>query len=182
MRLFVALEPSPAFLAALCALQDSLRQAGVEGNYLKPANIHLTLAFIGERPGPEGIPLVSPQAPFSLSLGGLGVFEEADVLWAGAGASPALEGLAGSARAALDSAGVPFDPRPFVPHITLVRKPRFPEGFSPERFPVPKARMMVRESCLYLSARGEDGLSYTVIGRSAPPAERPGETEEGGGA
>ncbi|MBR5111692.1 MAG: hypothetical protein IK099_16045 [Clostridia bacterium] len=50
MRLFVGLQPSPAFREALSELQERLRLVGVEGRYVTPDNLHLTLAFIGEWP------------------------------------------------------------------------------------------------------------------------------------
>ena len=52
-RLFVALEPSPAFRNALSLLQERLRAEGVTGRWLHPSNLHLTLAFIGA--GPEDV-------------------------------------------------------------------------------------------------------------------------------
>ena len=50
MRLFVGLEPTPDFRAALSELQMRLQAAGIEGRYLSPMNVHMTLAFIGEWP------------------------------------------------------------------------------------------------------------------------------------
>ena len=166
MRLFVALEPSPGFRDALSALRERLCMAGVNARYYDPSNYHLTLAFIGA--WPENIAAVLPQvsAPFSIVLSRLGVFPEANVLWAGIAPSAALDGLAGRVRRALEDAGIPFDRQPFYPHITLGRKPAVPEGVSLGEIAVPPAAMTVREVCLYRSDRGENGMAYTVIGRS----------------
>ena len=168
MRLFIALSPPPAFRDALGALQESLRAAGVTGRWLDPANLHLTLAFIGHQPEPDAAAACLPRvdAPFPVGLSHPGVFPEAGVLWAGTEASDPLDRLAARGRESLSAAGLPFDPKPFRPHITLARKPRLPEGLSLADFPVPPAEMTVREVCLYHSHRGEEGMLYTVIARS----------------
>ena len=166
MRLFVALRPSPEFRDALTALQENLRAGGVTGRWLSPENLHLTLAFVGQRPDPEGVfnALPKPEEPFDIALSHPGVFPEADVLWAGTAPSRALDSLARRVRDGLSEAGIPFDQRAFVPHITLARKPRVPEGVRLNGWQVPPAAMTVREVCLYKSERGENGMVYTVIG------------------
>ena len=167
MRIFAALQPGAAFLEALTDLQDRLRAAGVEGRYLDPPYLHMTLAFIGE--WPEDVTAVLPpvKEPFSVSLSHIGVFPQAKVLWAGVEPSDALKDLAALVRRNLRDAGIPFDPQEFSPHITLVRKPVLPdEGLLPEIKPRP-ASMTVREVCLYRSEHREEGMAYTVIGRKA---------------
>ena len=92
------------------------------------------------------------------------------MLWAGVKPSEALDALAEQVRSKLDEAGIPFDHRPFYPHITLARKPVVPERVDLEEITVPPAVMTVREVCLYKSEHGENGMEYTVIGRSEPTA------------
>lgn len=164
MRLFVGLRPAETFRAALKGAQDRLRAAGVEGRYLDPANLHLTLAFIGE--WPEDVTPVLPAVtePFEIELTGPGIFPEAKVLWAGVKPSAALDRLAGEARDRLAANRIPFDPKPFNPHITLVRKPLLPAGLVLPETVFPAAAMTVKEVCLYRSERGENGMEYTVIG------------------
>ena len=164
MRLFVGLRPEEAFRAALKGAQDRLRAAGVEGRYLDQANLHLTLAFIGE--WPEDVTPVLPAVtePFEIELAGPGIFPEAKVLWAGVKPSAALDRLAGEARDRLAANRIPFDPKPFNPHITLVRKPLLPAGLVLPETVFPAAAMTVKEVCLYRSERGENGMEYTVIG------------------
>ena len=166
MRLFVALQPDPGFLSALSALQNRCREAGVAARYLAPSNLHLTLAFIGEWPEEITSLLPEPEEPFSVTLDRVGFFPQADVLWAGTAPNPALDRLAARVRERLTRAGVPFDPKPFYPHITLGRKPAFPPGFRPDGIRVPAVSMPVREVCLYRSDHGPNGMIYTVIGRS----------------
>ena len=164
MRLFVGLRPSDGFRAALSLLQDRLRASGVTGRYLDPENLHMTLAFIGE--WTEDItPALPPVVQnFSLTWSHLGCFPEANVLWAGVEASDALEHLAERTRRNLADCGIPFDPKKFNPHFTLVRKPMIPDGMILSTVEIPAALLLVDEVCLYRSERGENGMQYTVIG------------------
>ena len=173
MRLFIALRPSPAFRDALATLQERLRASGAAGRWLAPENLHLTLAFIGEWQDPETVLSLLPpvKKAFSIALSHLGFFPKADVLWAGTRPNDKLDALAACVRDRLTEGGVRFDPRPFVPHITLARKPKLPEGMDLSLFPVPPAEMTVRELCLYKSERGENGMMYTVIGSTRTDEE-----------
>ncbi|MBQ9198061.1 MAG: RNA 2',3'-cyclic phosphodiesterase [Clostridia bacterium] len=164
MRLFVALQPSPAFIKALAKLQERLRAAGVDGRYLDPANLHLTLAFIGDWPSDVTAVLPSVEEPFSIALTHIGIFQRAKVLWAGTAPSETLNALAARVRQSLRDAGIPCDPQDFCPHITLIRKPALPCGGLPEII-IPPAEMRVERVCLYRSEHGENGMEYTVIGR-----------------
>lgn len=167
MRLFVAVEPSPGFLAALTDLQERLREAGVAGKFRDPSGLHLTLAFIGE--WPEDVAGILPvvRKPFSITLSHLGIFPEANVLWAGIRPCEELEHLAGQVRRNLANEGIPFDRKRFNPHITLARKPFVPERVILSEIGVPAVSMIVDDVCLYRSDRGKNGMVYTVIGKSS---------------
>ena len=167
MRLFVGLKPPDEFRTALSVLQSRLQAAGITARYLDPSNLHLTLAFIGE--WPENVSGVLPpvEQPFTLTLSHIGLFPEAKVIWAGVQASAALNQLAKKVRDNLTEAGIPFDPKLFVPHITLGRKPVLPADFHLSEVPVPPAVMAVEHVFLYRSDRGENGMIYSVI-RSGP--------------
>lgn len=166
MRLFVGIAPSEPMRAALSGLQERLLDAGIGGRFLEASNLRLTLAFIGE--GTQDITNLLPHVrqPFQISLSHIGLFQQAKVLWAGVRPSKALEDAAYLVRKALEDNGIPFDCKPFHPHITLVRKPLIPEGFSPDRIEIPQADMTVRKISLYKSERGENGMVYSVIGGS----------------
>ncbi len=180
MRLFVGLEPTSDFRAALSTLQTLLRTAGVEGRYLLPSNLHMTLAFIGEWPEAvtEALPVITK--PFSITLSSLGIFPEAKVLWAGVRPSPDLQHLSENVRKQLAASGIPYDRRDFCPHITLIRKPLLPGAETLASVQVPPAAMTVREVCLYQSVHEADGMRYSVIGqsmrRSSPSAAPHGST------
>ena len=136
------------------------------GRYLTPHNLHLTLAFIGMWPEDITGLLPSVQTPFSITLSHLGVFPGAKVLWAGIEPSEALNRLALQIRQVLAEAEIPFDRQDFNPHITLLRKPVIPENLILSEMLVPQATMIVEDVCLYRSDHLENGMEYTVIGRS----------------
>jgi RNA 2',3'-cyclic 3'-phosphodiesterase len=84
------------------------------------------LAFIGqldERAGAEladAIALLRERSG-EFVLERMGYFAKPRVLWAGVGRSPSLEALAGTVRDLLSAMQVPFDAKPFAPHVTLLR-------------------------------------------------------------
>lgn len=166
MRLFVGLKPSDECRKALSDVQESLRGAGITARYYEPSNLHMTLAFIGE--WPENISAILPRVeqPFSVILSKTGVFPKARVLWVGAEHSQALDRLAQRVRENLAEQGIPFDPKPFVPHVTLGRKPFIPEGMDLAGIEIPSAAMLVTDVYLYRSEKGEKGMVYTVIGKA----------------
>jgi 2'-5' RNA ligase len=163
MRLFVGLRPSEAFRSALSELQSGLQDAGIAASYLDPSNFHMTLAFIGEWPENVTDILPSVEQPFSLTLSHIGLFREAKVIWAGVEASEPLNDLAARVRSHLSAAGILFDPKPFVPHITLGRKPVVPAAFDLSDIRIPAAKMTVSDVFLYRSDRGENGMVYSVL-------------------
>ena len=148
MRLFTAIQPSPGFRAALEDLQQRLREAGVTGRYREPNGLHLTLAFIGEWPEDFTELLPAVQKPFSVTLSHLGIFPEANVLWAGVEPCEELDLLAKQVRHCLADAGIPFDRKSFSPHITLARKPFVPEKVILSEIPFPRVSMSVNDVCL----------------------------------
>ena len=70
MRLFLAIQLSPAVREALLTAEDTLRRQG-RGSFPPPENLHLTLAFLGETEDPAGARAVLSQVscrPFSLAV------------------------------------------------------------------------------------------------------------------
>ena len=64
MRLFISLNFDANTVESLCNLQSMLRDNGVEGNFTKPQNLHMTLAFIGEYGKPDDVLDVMEKVPF----------------------------------------------------------------------------------------------------------------------
>ena len=165
MRLFIAIQPDKEFRSALRAVQNELRRRGVEGNYTRVENLHLTLAFIGEYPDPnavlEAMEKVSFE-PFTLRLAGLGAF--GDLWWAGLEDCGGLDALVRRLHHALAEKEIPFDRKAFRPHITMVRKPSFRRDPRLETLVVPEAEMTVGRISLMLSTRGKNCMIYTELG------------------
>ena len=160
MRLFLALLPVEQFNAALVRIQSMLKNAGLQGHYTPQENLHLTLAFIGEYTHPEDV--LSCLPPFSkvpLTLRGLGNFNT--LLYAGIETGPELFDYVQIMRDALALHQIPFDQKPFLPHITLVRNIRLP---APEIM-LPPASAVAEHISLMQSVSGPHGMIYTEIGR-----------------
>jgi 2'-5' RNA ligase len=66
-------------------------------------------------------------------------------------------------RRALAEAGIPFDRKRFVPHITVLRRAELGRCGLPA-LTVPSARMTVRRISLMRSDRGKSGMIYTELG------------------
>ena len=103
---------------------------GIEG-WCRTEGLHLTLAFLGQRPpgslpGLEGIATASAHrhGAFALTTGALGSFSRSGttrLLWLGLAPSPPLTALAEDLRRDLLAAGEAIDSKPFHPHVTLAR-------------------------------------------------------------
>ena len=166
MRLFIAIRFSDEITKALEEIQDSLQLKGVRGNYMKPENLHLTLAFIGEYSDPDYIHELIDQVkfdPFELKLKGMGSFGR--LWWIGMEESAELKSAVRQLRHLLAETDVPFDRKKFNPHITLIRKPEVPKGMPdvPPSVTVPGAKMQVDHISLMRSDRGKNGMIYTEI-------------------
>ena len=166
MRLFIAVNFDDRMKDALVEVQDKMRLQGVRGNFTKPENLHLTLAFIGEYENPDlvreiigGIRI----APFDVSLDGMGSF--GNLWWVGMKASDKLETLARILRRRLAENDVPFDRKKFRPHVTLVRKPESAMPLSPNEYAgiIKDISMTVDHISLMRSDRGKRGMIYTEI-------------------
>jgi len=132
-RLFFALWPGEGVRARLADWSRELH--ALCGGRAPPAqDLHLTLAFLGqvsarnvgqvERAAQE----VSPQAA-TLVLDRPGFWKHNRIAWAGTSSAPAeLDSVARGLREALARFRIAFDPKPFVPHVTLLREAREPRS------------------------------------------------------
>ncbi|MEV0004673.1 RNA 2',3'-cyclic phosphodiesterase [Micromonospora sp. NPDC050980] len=137
MRLFAAIHPPPAAVTDLTARVAELRiAASVDARLADPAHLHLTLAFLGDVSDER---LVDVESALGLAaqsfrhgrvssprlrLGGGGTFGagRSTVLWVDArGATDALDMLSRLVRLALHRAELPYDDKPFRPHLTVAR-------------------------------------------------------------
>ena len=149
MRLFIAIPLSTEMQKALVACMHDLKKQGVEGNYVPAANLHMTLAFIGEYDDPKKVKQVIARVPvpkFRLALSEKGNF--GNILWAGVKGNQKLKMYVKDLRDALRAAGIPFDDDKFIPHITLIRKAAAKKAYQVR---LPKAEMTVRKVSLMRS-------------------------------
>ena len=133
MRLFIAVNFSDEVKARIIAVQEKLRSQALRGNFSRPENLHLTLAFLGETPE-EKLPLIiqimekiKPN-PFEISFNRTGSFTHSrkELWWIGAdpgcAALPELKALHAELLEALQYEGFSVDKRPFNAHISLGRE------------------------------------------------------------
>ena len=163
MRLFIAIVLSEEMRRALEKVQQEFRRREVKGNYTRPENLHLTLAFIGEYTDVDRVLDVVDGLsldPLELRLTGTGAFE--DLWWAGIERSEALERCVRRLRHAMADNGIPFDRKRFTPHITLVRRAAWCGRGLPEVH-VPRLSMWAERMTVMRSDRGKDGMIYTPL-------------------
>lgn len=161
MRLFAAVHLSGEMKNALLQCQEEMRRQGVSGNFTRPENLHLTLAFIGEteRAAEARRALEEIQIPaFSMVLDGIGRFS--DLWWAGIGENASLQELARQTQERLRARGFSIERRPFHPHITLVRQA---VSSRPIRVQLPSALTQVESLSLMRSQRVQGRLVYSEV-------------------
>lgn len=160
MRLFVAVRFSPEIKTALLETVSALRRAG-SGNFTRPENLHLTLAFLGETEDLAGAEAALEESvtggPFLLTVGGLGSF--GDLFWVGVGENLPLKALALGVQDALRRRGFSIERRSWKPHVTVARQYRGPRP----RFDVPAQTMTVCRVSLMRSQRVNGTLTYTEV-------------------
>jgi 2'-5' RNA ligase len=170
VRLFFALWPDSALQGRLAAWA---KQVAGRGRAMRRENLHLTLAFLGDTDAallPE-IKLLAAEVrfdPIRLPLDRVGYWKHNRIIWCGACEEPqALTALVADLRARLTAAGVRYDPKPFVSHVTLVRN----AASLPE---VPAWIPLVweaRDFALVASTRAEGRVTYAVLQRFPAAAD-----------
>ena len=137
VRCFVALPVPPPVRERAAEVMTALKAGGPDVKWVEPANLHLTLKFLGEAPEGQVPDLVRAleeacagrPAP-RLEITVPGAFPDARrprVVWLGlAGDLTPLAELAAAVERALAPLGYPPEDRPFRAHLTLgrVRRPR----------------------------------------------------------
>ena len=171
MRLFISINFSPETLAALIAAREGLRAlAAGRGSFTPDANLHLTLAFLGETE-PARVPLAleamreAGARPFELVFDRAGRFRIGGIWWAGGPENPALAAVQRRLARGLASRGFELEARRFIPHVTLAR--RVPElEARPALFEAPAVERVGALS-LMRSELGRGAPRYTELGRLA---------------
>lgn len=165
-RLFFALWPGDALRESLTPLLKLKRECG--GRALQPANLHITLNFIGmvdadsrdclEQAAGE---IVSP--PFELTLDRFGYWPRPRVMWLGCSEMPdPILQLVSELNRVVELCGLEPERRPYHPHLTLLRKAK-----QAPLAPAPELHWQVDDFVLVESASTPSGVEYRVL-RSWP--------------
>lgn len=170
---------------------EGVNEFAPDARWVKPASLHVTLKFVGERPESNVSEIQQALAsvhagPIHLNIRGYGFFptpRAARVFWIGMDAGPELAALAKSIDETTAALGVPREDHPFSPHLTLARgghgsgAPKWKKGDGPNQtfhklqeklagLPVPEfGNMTAREFYLYESKLQRGGPHYTKIAR-----------------
>ena len=123
-RLFSGIEIPEAVGHRLSLLRTGLGGA----HWVDPANYHLTLRFIGDVDGRTARDFAANldeivSGPFQLRFDGLGSFggRKPRSIWARVAPSEPLAALQRAHEWAARKAGLPPEPRNFMPHVTVAR-------------------------------------------------------------
>ncbi len=143
--------------------------------WVDPANMHITLRFIGEIGEPdveeidERLSKIGAD-PFDLALRGFGTFghdQKARALWAGVTPSPPLAHLQAKIESAVVRSGQPPEKRKFASHVTLARfsrcEPSRLETFIAGNNLFQTGPFHVDHFTLFESSLGKVGPVYTPL-------------------
>lgn len=180
MRLFLAFELPPEIKSSVTRTAHELHGISLAVKWVKVDNIHLTVVFIGDTAAEMLADIETSVGricrkydPFSISLGGLGIFgsrRNPRILWLGVDADRKRMGrLRRALQRALRPFGVKEEKRPFNPHLTLGRFRKGSRGdgrleelltdYSDLSGPVGS----LRELTLFESKLGSQGAAYTRL-------------------
>jgi RNA 2',3'-cyclic 3'-phosphodiesterase len=182
LRLFVAMYLPEPVRVDLVRAAAPLRAELPKVRWVRSDMLHLTLAFLGERPADQVEAITGAldaackvQAPFMLSLGGNGCFpsaERARVLWTGlVGNVTALTALQHAVVTALAAAQLVDEHERFSPHLTIGRlrddTSRAERAEIGRRWlslaPLPAALLPVEDIHLMRSVLTSDGPHYSIL-------------------
>lgn len=132
MRCFLAIEPPHDVAERLAQLGARLRRCPVRASWVHTGHMHLTLRFLGDIDDAARDAVaeflrgrLANSPPIQIHVQSVGAFpnlRRPSVLWAGAGPlTGPLEVVQGHCEEACRNAGLPPEPKPFHPHITLAR-------------------------------------------------------------
>jgi 2'-5' RNA ligase len=139
LRTFLAVEVGPNVAGSAQKLVNRLKATTAKVSWIRPQQMHLTLAFLGDLRDRE-IPgllqavnaAVRPLAAFDILCRGLGVFPSLDnprTIWLGVtmGAEE-MRALHNALEKGLASLGIRGEGRRYRPHLTLGRVRSLPNG------------------------------------------------------
>jgi 2'-5' RNA ligase len=180
IRSFLAFELPKEIGEIVAQTSLEMRGYGLDVRWVRPANIHLTIVFMGDVEPDRLAPIMAAlepvcraQSPFRVALEGTGVFPDRrrpNVIWIGlAGDVEAMSQFRDALQSSLSSFGIQKETRTFKPHLTLGR---FRRGAAPgggldralSKFADLKSPVCVLEGMtLFRSDLKPDGPIYTRL-------------------
>jgi len=171
MRLFIAVNFSDEIKSRILEVQGRLRSQTTRGNFTRPENLHLTLAFLGETPEEKLGDLRSilddigsPSFEVAFSRTGCFTHSRKELWWMGAetGSSGVafLKSIHDKLIRDLLDAGFSVDERPFNAHITLAREVKH---LDPIILSCPEIILKVNRVSLMKSEHLRGLLTYTEL-------------------
>ncbi|HNQ51410.1 MAG TPA: RNA 2',3'-cyclic phosphodiesterase [Candidatus Omnitrophota bacterium] len=132
MRTFIAITLPPDVKDAVGRLQNKLKTSGADVKWVSPANIHLTLKFLGDideitkNSVSEALRLIAANSSdFTIRLGSIGAFpsiRSPRIIWIGLAEGHAqARSIVDQIETGLEDIGIPKEARPFSSHITIAR-------------------------------------------------------------
>lgn len=131
MRQFLAINIEPELRRDIHDATSALRDAAPSMSWVREAQLHLTLKFLGERSEETAERVASTMRDVAsrhrqvgIVLRGIGAFpnlRRPRVVWMGIDQEPRLELLHHDVEVACERLGFEIDARPFRPHLTLAR-------------------------------------------------------------
>jgi 2'-5' RNA ligase len=131
MRLFIAIIFDKSTSIAITKIRESVRLISNQGNFTQTANLHLTLAFLGDHDQKEILAIHQAMQKIDkhtveLHLEHLGSFAPKDniskLIWVGIEPNSELNKLVYELRQSLTIESILFDKSEFVPHLTIGRE------------------------------------------------------------
>ena len=131
VRAFIAAPLEGPVYDKIVLLQRELAATLPSIRWVRPETLHLTLAFLGdiseeslEKIGRSMLSIGDIFAPVDVAIGGLGAFpslKRPRVVWLGLEGGQPLLDLQAAVAGMLSRLQVPWDDKPFKPHLTLGR-------------------------------------------------------------
>jgi 2'-5' RNA ligase len=155
---------------------------------VRPEQLHVTLAFLGAVPEERLADVIAAaseaaatQRPFTITLDAFGRFPASGtprIVWLGMGeGATESSNLAVAVRLALAAREIPFDDKPFRPHVTLARVKQDADrptaraiAAAAQRLRVPPLRFAAEALIAFESVLSPKGPRYTP--RAAVPLGR----------
>ena len=188
IRTFICVDIPESVKRRIAELQHELRRTQARASWVKPANIHLTLKFLGDVPESK-MPVVGEavnratgsHSPFQVTVSGAGCFPSARdprVFWVGVeDTMGGVEALRQALEDELAAAGFAREAKKSKPHLTIarIRDPRNSRhlaeellkiGFAPETFTANEVIVMRSD----LTPQGSIYTPQAVLPLSGLPA------------